>query len=1344
MEKKNYLFKEKQKITFAFLLLFSLMGLSIHSTARAPESNKIKQNIKNRAADCAPATALTKLEYNNVSALIEAGGSMWQDRATNNAAYEIPKGSGLKVIYSGGLWMGGVDFNDQIKIASNLFRQGNDFWTGPLTTTPGTGNPAERIRDYGPAEVSSQTCLKYDKFFPTTRQEIVTFNAWYLAKLQGIDGDLFPGYSIPQSILNWPAHGDVSIGEDFYLAPFYDRPDLDGVTNGIYDPENDGDYPYYDINGDLTCANDRTVTLYGDQNFWWVFNDRGSIHTETGGEPIGMEIHAQAFAFATNDEVNDMTFYNYEVINRSTQTLYNTYFGQFVDPDIGGSKDDFVGCDVKRGLGYAYNGDNFDATFEGALGYGSNPPAVGVDFFEGPYQDNDDVDNPFTTDINQALQEKGIPYEGIGIGYGDGIIDNERFGMRKFVYFNLPPDGNPNTHDPDNTSHFYNYLRGIWKDNTQMVYGGNGHISGGGLIPCDYMFPGDSDPLNFGTHGTAVSPWDEINSGNQPNDRRFLQAAGPFTLAPGAVNNITVGVVYARATGGNSFSAVEKLRKADDKAQALFDNCFKILNSPTAPEITMQEMDKEIILYLSNPIGSNNVNENYEEIDPFIIAPDSLSLEEQKEFARYRFQGYKIYQVISEQTSTAELSDPDKARLVAQCDIKDSVTRLVNFILDEQIGFEVPMLMVEGEDKGIKHSFRFTHDAFSQNRLINHRTYYYMAVAYAHNNFKTYIPNDPNSLDGQKMPYLESRMSMTGRIRAYASIPHIPVPEANGTVLNAQYGDGIPIQRIEGAGSGTMWLKLTQESENNIVNNYKMAHPIYQAGFSPVEIKVIDPLQVPSGNFEFKFIPDTNNLIDFASWQLINLANSDTIFSDKTIHIENEQLIPELGISVQIKQPIYKEGNDTEIPEVIGSKIYFADSSKRWLTGVKDQEGFSLQNWIRSGTQEDLTNPEYDDYLGVDNDEFFETFIDGTWAPFYMCATKLNAAPISTDIASLRNQSKLQNVPNVDIVFTNDKSKWTRCPVIEMGDDTGWLDGNQKMRMKNRPSVDKFGLPDNSGTTGLGWFPGYAIDIESGERLNMAFGEDSRLAVDNGRDMLFNPTQSLYDGMGVPLFGGKHYIYIFRNVDKDQPNQDRMPLYDEGNYLQQKFLLYNASARLKIWQACVWVGMPLVETGHSLLETDCRIELRLKKKYKRYATQGYLADVNLSTNDWFNLYRFSTDDVATIYDNEIAMDSAMELINVVPNPYYAYSAYEKNKIDTRVKVVNLPEVATIKIFTVDGKLVRTLTKDNPITSIDWDLKNNKGIPIASGVYLIHVSVPGVGEKVLRWMGFMRPPNLDSF
>jgi len=42
-----------------------------------------------------------------------------------------------------------------------------------------------------------------------------------------------------------------------------------------------------------------------------VFNDKGNIHTETGGDPIGMEIRAQAFAFTTSKSLVDSLISNF-------------------------------------------------------------------------------------------------------------------------------------------------------------------------------------------------------------------------------------------------------------------------------------------------------------------------------------------------------------------------------------------------------------------------------------------------------------------------------------------------------------------------------------------------------------------------------------------------------------------------------------------------------------------------------------------------------------------------------------------------------------------------------------------------------------------------------------------------------------------------------------------------------------------------------------------------------------------------------------------------------------------------------------------------------------------------
>lgn len=123
------------------------------------DNENFPQQAQLRSAACAPATALRHIEWNNVKALIETGGSLWQDRALSNASYEVPKGGGVSSIYAGALWMGGISPDQQLKLAALTFRgTGNDFWTGPLTNDGG-------------AEVDAVTCQEYDKFFVSTRAD---------------------------------------------------------------------------------------------------------------------------------------------------------------------------------------------------------------------------------------------------------------------------------------------------------------------------------------------------------------------------------------------------------------------------------------------------------------------------------------------------------------------------------------------------------------------------------------------------------------------------------------------------------------------------------------------------------------------------------------------------------------------------------------------------------------------------------------------------------------------------------------------------------------------------------------------------------------------------------------------------------------------------------------------------------------------------------------------------------------------------------------------------------------------------------------------------------------------
>ena len=354
--------------------------------------------VQTRASACAPATALRDLEWNNVRALVENGGTLWHERANWRGAYIVPKEDNVSTVFAGALWIGGISPDQQLKLAAVRYRRdGNDFWPGPLSND-------------GAAEVDATTCNEYDEFFVSTRADARRHRQYFEALEAGTVEEEFPeGYAMPAYFRDYPAHGNTDLNQDYYLAPF-----LDYNGDGFYSPEQ-GDYPWYDFLQEIDCGNRRRediVPLYGDQNYYWIFNDKGNVHSESQGEPIGMEIRAQAFAFATNDEVNNMTFNNYVLINQGTQTLTNTYMCQWVDSDLGGISDDYVGCDVQRGLGYTYNGDAFDESDSFSPGYGENPPAFGVDFFEGPYQDADGIDNPLTTNFFQRHRLAGHSLRG--------------------------------------------------------------------------------------------------------------------------------------------------------------------------------------------------------------------------------------------------------------------------------------------------------------------------------------------------------------------------------------------------------------------------------------------------------------------------------------------------------------------------------------------------------------------------------------------------------------------------------------------------------------------------------------------------------------------------------------------------------------------------------------------------------------------------------------------------------------------------------------------------------------------------------------------------------------------
>ena len=436
---------------------------------------------------CTLGTAQAALDVNNVSAMGCNTGSLFYGNASS-AAYLVPQQTGRSPIYTAGLWIGGR-VNGELRVAGGTYGapqtpgQSMDFtfWPGPMNETGGPINPAD--------------CSPYDRIFRVSRADIAAY-----------DGGQPPA----ADLADWP--GDLG-------APVLDG---DGVLNN------------YDL-----AAGDRP-DLVGDQALWWIMNDVGNIHPAQNTPPLGVEVRVLAFAFDRPDALGDATFYRYSVRNKSGLDIADTYVSVFVDPDLGDAGDDYVGSDPATGLAFAYNADNADGNGT-PPSYGTPPPAVGFDFFQGPIV----ADGPDAGTDADTLSASAISYFRNGdIGLGD------------------PNDG----------QELYNLQQGLWGDGSQMRAFGDGFQETQGAVT-RFAFPGDP---------VTNQAWSERNTGagaTVAGDRRFAIHTGPFTLERDASQDIVFGIVFAQGT--SNLSSITALRAADALAQATFDNGFIVASDET-------------------------------------------------------------------------------------------------------------------------------------------------------------------------------------------------------------------------------------------------------------------------------------------------------------------------------------------------------------------------------------------------------------------------------------------------------------------------------------------------------------------------------------------------------------------------------------------------------------------------------------------------------------------------------------------------------------------------------------------------------------------------------------------
>jgi len=121
---------------------------------------------------------------------------------------------------------------------------------------------------------------------------------------------------------------------------------------------------------------------------------------------------------------------------------------------------------------------------------------------------------------------------------------------------------------------------------------------------------------------------------------------------------------------------------------------------------------------------------------------------------------------------------------------------------------------------------------------------------------------------------------------------------------------------------------------------------------------------------------------------------------------------------------------------------------------------------------------------------------------------------------------------------------------------------------------------------------------------------------------------------------------------------------------------------------------------------------------------------------------FLSDDVfsftsVTQHVDAVLGKAQLSNIKVVPNPYLASAQWEvKNPYSSgrgtrSLHFTHLPAQCTLKIFTVDGELVKSITHSTTIDdgTEDWDMLSQDNLSISYGVYIYYVDAPGIGKTM---------------
>ena len=918
------------------------------------------------------------------------------------------------------------------------------------------------------------------------------------------------------------------------------------------------------------------------------------------------------------------------MINKGGVDVDSTIIGLWADPDLGDAGDDFVGCDTTLSLGFCYN-DGADSD------YGTDAPAIGYDFFQGPIVES-------AGDTAFAL--------------GRSIPGYKNLEMSSFVkYIN----GDPVYTDPNDAVEAYNYMSGFLRDGEPFINSETGEAS---------MFVHPDDPNDNTGAGDGV--WVDSDD-HASGDRRFLMNAGPFTLAAGDTQEVVFGMLIAR--GSDALSSITALKQVDQLAQLAYDIQFALPASPASPDVVVGTLEEGIVLTWDDGV---NAVESYiaEDVIDKLPIPESFDttyttgwfesdaglagvtvLDSVTDYdvetstwytlyeyqyidvidttyigqnTSFKFQGYNVYQL---ETASGQGS----VKRIATYDLNDGITEIFDDVFDATLGETINRRVQFGSDSGIKRSIYIDNDGLNAGiPLKTNRAYYFGVTAYGYN------------------PY---------------GIPRTLESPTNILTIRPQHGT--TSGEAMSSADGTSSIAAT-----------------HSAGASDGSVKVVvtDPSSVTGDDYSvtFRLNDDETTLV----WDVKNTSDGTTLISGNPI---------QGGVDMETMGAVGENAN----PIVEGLQVIVngpPNEFKDFYT--TENAGGPIDGYAGASA-------DYYGYPGMGRDNLGAQQTNGsTW--FITTSNGSNKAyedffPYITRYAGGYGNSGggMQYLIPDDFEF-----RFTA---------TG-------SKMLNRTTDEVVDTPLEIWNVGV-------VDDPSDDFQMMGLFNDSN---EDGEWNMYQADSPISGAENDPYMEG---FYVVEHAD-------RAPGTAGYEALVAAFTADPNSQGAYEW--ATGPGLPLSADG------QISRAVLLNMTFANWNGGDVNADpfvVDAAIPETGTVFRMVTtkpntaSDVFTVSTSSyktatIAYDPKM--INVWPNPYFATNPEERTPLERRVTFTHLPETgtATIRVFNLAGQLVRKLVHNDGTQYEVWDLSNNFNVPVASGMYIAHVTT-AAGDHVLK-IGVVQP------